>query len=261
MDVSFILLNSVLFATTSYVGKYLKYLKASFLVPASSDFALAATILSLYFLGRADATFLIFATIPVAAALWKSRGRQILYLKAIAYTVTTLMIPYLSYEVYEYAQSLLTGFLFVDPNMLYLSVITVTLTSVLVAFRKNVIYSIFDPEFAALKNMRPALWIGLLVVTSIIDGFSLTLSLGFLLAHVVALSAVGVRETPKAAVIFFVTSLALSSVVAAPLACAASAVAVRAGEVLLLRLLSGREVRGLRATGLRKALPRLSRVP
>ena len=254
MDVSYFVLLTLLYATTSFLGKYLRFLEGTFLIPASSDLALAVTVLSLLFFHEVNLPFLTASSLLIAFLIWRSKGRQVLYVKAIAYTTVLLALPYLSYDVYEYAQSLLTGFLFVNETMVALTLLTLISSFILFLFRKNLLYSIFDPEFASLKGLRPGVWLGLLSVSSILDGFSLTLSLGFLLAHVVALSASGARGGAKSLALFAIITLALSTFTAMPLACAASAAAVRGLEVLLLRLGGEGALRGLRASGVRKAL-------
>jgi len=251
MNVSYIVFSVLLYGATVYIGRFLRYLNSTFLVPSSADFALALSLISLLLTHNIDPSIVLLGALATAFLLWKSGGRQVLYLKGAAYAITLLIMPFLSYDAYEYARSMLTGFLFVNQTMLTFFVITSALTLFLMLFERPLLYSIFDPEYASFRGLKPGLWFALLTLTSILMGFTMTLSYGFLLAHVIALVASSSKEAKTSIVTFSVITLVLSSLTAIPLACAISAVVAKGVEVLLLRFRGQGKVQALRPTGLR----------
>jgi len=251
MNVSYLVLSFLLYGATLYLGRFLRYLNSTFLIPSSADFALALSLFSLLLLNKINSIIILIGAFVTALLLWKSSGRQVLYLKIAAYTFTLLIMPFLSYDAYEYARSMLTGFLFVNQAMLTLSALTLTMTLFLMIFEKFLLYSIFDPEYASFRGLKPALWLALLTLASILMGFTMTLSYGFLLAHVIALAASSSKEAKVSILSFLTIAFVLSFTTAIPLACAISAVAAKGVEVLLLRLRGQGKVWPLWQTSLR----------
>ncbi|NPA84426.1 MAG: hypothetical protein GXO07_00275 [Crenarchaeota archaeon] len=253
MDVSYWSLSVALYAVSLYLGTFLRYTGSTFLIPSSADFALALVLLSLLLFKNINVYLIIIGALITSIMLRRSGPKQVLYLKIGAYTVALTSLPLLDYDVYEYARSVLTGFLFVTPDMVALTSISLALTLLLFVNKKVLEFSIFDPEYAELVGLRPWLWLGLLSFSAITTGFAMALSYGFLLAHVVALSASGTTRF-KGVILFAAFSAVLSVLIATPLACALSATAVRGLEVLLLRRAGLLEV--LRVWKARLPLPR-----
>ncbi len=255
MDVEYYLLGLALFLITSFIGKRLRYMKSTFLIPSASDFALAAAVLSLLLLGKVSIVVLLLAALLVSIVLSKTKGSQVLYLKIVAYTTVLLSLPYLSYDTYEYARSLVTGFIFVTPPLLTLTALSIAISIMIALFDFNLKASMFDLEFASFIGSYPRIWLSLLSFASIVLGFAMTFAYGFLLAHVIALSAAEARAL--ALVLYALLSALLMIFVPAPLASSLAAAVAVGVEMLLLRKIGETKVREVWKARMRLPLPAL----
>ncbi|UXD22330.1 hypothetical protein IPA_03590 [Ignicoccus pacificus DSM 13166] len=251
-----LLINVAIFVVLVRLGKSLIPLKSGFLVPASSDFAMASALLAL-----ACCPSLLPLVVVISAVLLllvvKKEEISIIYLKVIAYTISLLSLSFVSYSYYEMVQSFVTGFIAPTPELVEMLAISLVLFALYVLFYDNVKYSIFDPEYCEVRGLKPSLWIGLTFLLAIMTGTTLTFSHGFLLAHVVSLgalllgySAQTIKEEIMLTFVFTLASATLSLFL--PLSYSVSVMTI---ALLLLWKAIGKKVPKLRKTSLHSSRP------
>ncbi len=238
MNVSYLVASLVTFAILLQLSKHLRATKSVFIIPSSADLAISVSLLSILLFSKISIFFIILMSVLISYGLTKAShiSHGPLLLKVIGYTIVLLIIPYISYETYSYVESLVTGFLYLTPQTIDLIGIDLVLLVIFLLFNDTITYSVFDTEFAKIAGLRPEIWISTIVFGSVIIGFTMTFMYGFLIAHVMALSATNIKNKRIGMLVFTMAMAILSINIPAALAAAlGSVIATVVDKVLLLR--------------------------
>ncbi len=257
MNVDYLASSIIIFALTLYLSKYLRATKSTFIIPSSADLAVSISLLSILLLSKVSTLFILIMSVILSAILVKvgQTSHAPLLIKVIGYSTALLIIPYISYEMYSYVTSLVTGFLYLTPETVSLLIVDAILLLIYLIFDIQIAYSFFDKEFSEIIGLKPSLWVSLVLFGAVIVGFTMTFMYGFLIAHILALSATNIKNRKLGIISFTVfTSLLIMNIPAALAVALGSVLATVIDKMLLLWKGSNLKVSKVRKAVVRKAL-------
>ncbi len=256
MNVDYLAASIITFALTLYLSNYLKATKSTFIIPSSADLAISISLLSILLFSKVSTWFVLLTGILLSVILTKvgHTSHAPLLIKVIGYSIALLIIPYISYEMYSYVASLVTGFLYLTPETIILVITDTILLITYLTFDNLIAYSFFDSEFSEIAGLRPKLWISLVLFGAVIVGFTMTFMYGFLIAHILALSSANIKNKKLGMLSFIAFTTVLITNIPAALAVAlGSVLATAVDKVLLLWKRSSLKVSEVRKTAVREA--------